>query len=169
MKTLGIHLYCPPLLSVWIAFLSLIQAPQIAAGAELDRQRFTRPLLETMRDRGELNGWTILYYWSPHMPLSRRGLSEIRKWSQENGVRLLELMEPNRNPRWASTPSCKKEQRCLRYSFHLEDSPLRQLRTHAPSLALLKNGVAYSKIVPGYDRISTIRSSLRIISGGEFP
>lgn len=78
----------------------------------------------------------IIYVWSPKMPLSERGLAEVKAWTKSKGITLVEVgeLESKNQPN----------------SLTSSDLVRRGLALHYPSMIFFSHGRLVGQSIPGY-------------------
>lgn len=104
-------------------------------------------LLETSKSKQPL----LIYAWSPHMPLSWRGLDELLVEAELKDVRVVPLLDPFGNQLYAQAIA-QKHGWPITYVRKINSANLVKtgLRTHYPAYVFKRWDRVEFKTVPGY-------------------
>ncbi len=122
---------------------------------------FTDARLRALEAKGNE---ALLLSWSPHMPLSVRGLDEAFARAKISGTVLVPLLDPGSNLELARRIAREKGWLASALAVN-ESSELleRGFRVHAPSYQYLRQGKLLGPALPGYKtekQLSRFRESL---------
>lgn len=88
----------------------------------------------------------LIYIWSPQMPLSYKGIFQIKKIAQKKNLKLIVLLASN--ARIVGKKNFKNEYLKRENSFELK---MRNVHMHYPAVLAFKNGSMVDKIKYGYE------------------
>jgi len=111
-------------------------------------------------------GPTVVYVWSPHMPLSVDGYAEISVATQALGLHLMPVLFVGGDAAFAASEAARvgiptdglREMASIELAF-------RDAQVHAPSV-LLFHGDRVSPVLPGYRDADGYREFLTAFLGG---
>jgi hypothetical protein len=126
-------------------FLSLLLS--ISAPAKFDDAALRSRLEESAKDKTNL----LIYTWSPQMPISVRGLSELFASKGRRNYRVLALLDEGANLKEAGK-LVKEKGWPAAFLERNESLELRKqgARVHHPSYIFVKDGRYAKPLVPGY-------------------
>jgi hypothetical protein len=140
------HVSRPVLVSQFILILILAQIP--IAKAEVLPRSFTDQRLEKVLGRSKAG---IIYFWSPHMPLSVKGYKEAAQVARELEISFLPLLDP-----FASIITKKK-------TYKIESKTLIDLGVldHFPGVLVYSKGKITSPLLQGYEQIESLKTFVK--------
>jgi hypothetical protein len=100
----------------------------------------------------------IIYLWSPHMPLSYKGIFKIKKAAKKRGLKLHVFMDSSTHPAMASRYQRKYTQTID--SFELK---MRNAFIHFPAVLSFENGKIKPSIKYGYENQNGYEKDIRNI------
>ncbi|MDG0816808.1 hypothetical protein [Bdellovibrio svalbardensis] len=111
---------------------------------------FSNADLESTLRSGEVDN-VMIFTWSPHMPLSIKGLDEAIQFTKSNKIKLIVVLDPNCDFSLAQKVAFKHQWPDT-YLKTIQSSKLieRGLRVHYPSYLLIKHGSFSGPTTPGY-------------------
>jgi len=93
----------------------------------------------------------VLYLWSPHMPLSVDGYTELRRAAEAKQLEVVALLDPQSDRRFAA--AAVAEGRLPAAALHVADSvelQFRELPLHAPAIVAFRDGRLQATVLRGY-------------------
>ena len=150
------------LLKVLICLQMALGLSQNAFGAEPPEQSFSDESLQSLLAHSAENKTSgVIYSWSPRMPLSIRGVYELRTIAQKMGLEMQLVLDPSaveneiqqsiaEFPLLAGTPRLKSSKLVAM-----------SMMIHYPSLIIYKNGHLYPISRPGYDEPERVELYLK--------
>ena len=135
-----------------LLLFSLLLTP--AAFAKFDDAALQARLAESTKEKTRL----VIYHWSPHMPLSVRGLEDLLATKGDRDYRVLALLgedsggkaarEVAKKKKWPDSVLERDESLALRR---------RGARVHYPSYDFVKDGAFVGNLVPGYREPASLK------------
>lgn len=104
----------------------------------------------------------VVYGWSPHMPLSIRGLSELLTLGERQDIKIVPVLDPIANETLV-TQVMSHQHWPIAYATRAKSAHLIALgfRVHYPSYLLISHGRVASGLLPGYKTPNNLKAYFR--------
>jgi hypothetical protein len=132
--------------------LGLIILFSLSAVAKVPKDFTDKDLDQILKTSLSKKTQGLIYVWSPHMPLSIRGVREAERIAKEKKLKLIILLDPYSNLSAAQQIS-RKEKFPETYLARLESRKLlrKEMTVHFPSLIVFNKGGLAGEMRGGYD------------------